>query len=68
MPAVRTDTPTKLYQVIREQGRNYQWLASQSGYTAQYIGAVARGERRPTRAFYVLMRAILGVDVTDAEA
>lgn len=63
MPKTLRENPTRLYAVIREQGRSYQWLSRKSGYSAQHIGAVARGEKEGTLPFYRLMSACLGEDV-----
>lgn len=65
MPAVRATPPTKLYAAIREAGVSYQHLSRKSGYTANHIGAVARGERRGTQSFYILLSMLLGQEVRD---
>lgn len=50
---------TKLWTVIKDEGRTYVWLSRHSGYSADHIGAVARGERVGTEAFYIAMQTLL---------
>ena len=49
-----------LRDVVREQGRYYQWLAHQTGYTEQHVGAVARGTFVGSVAFHLAMERALG--------
>lgn len=51
---------TRLWHAIKDEGRTYVWLAKRSGYSADHIGAVARGERLGTEAFYIAMATLLG--------
>ena len=51
---------TRLWEVIKDEGRTYVWLSAKTGYSADHIGAVARGQRHGTEAFYIAMRIALG--------
>lgn len=62
-PRVRYRDRTVLAKVLREQGRRLTWLAEKTGYSESTVGAVARGEREGTEAFYKLASYVLGEEV-----
>ena len=49
--------------VVRGQGRTFAGLARLSGYSENYVGAVARGEMVGSARFYLSMERILGEEI-----
>jgi transcriptional regulator with XRE-family HTH domain len=50
-----------LQQVMEQQGRRRDWLASQTGYSPSYVTRVLNGERTPSPVFRAKASKALGV-------
>ncbi len=46
--------------VVRSQGRTLVWLAEQTGYSAEHVQRVARGDHPGAASFHKAMERVLG--------
>ena len=55
----------RIWQIMEEEGRRYDWLARKSGYTPAHISKVKNGGLRPSRHFKHVMSLTLGLPVEE---
>lgn len=58
----KTHKRAGLLNLIRSQGRRYDWIASRTGYSTDHISRVARGLTDGSSRFHAAMRMVLGED------